>query len=240
MTVAGMRLSLRSYGTRMVTHTHDFNQLVFPVTGSMETRVGATAGEISCNSLAVIARGASHSFRGFGDNRFLVLDVESPSVGAGPVFRALDRTLGDLVRYAAAEVATGKLGADTEFHVAALLVARIRQDGAARSARPIARALSLMAAQYGRDLSIATLAEEAGLGISRFHEAFRHETGKTPAGMLRDIRLAKAAAMLRETDRSIADIALTVGFSDQTALTRCFRRFRATTPNALRHGMDAP
>jgi AraC-like DNA-binding protein len=240
MAVAGMRLSLRSYGMRVITHTHDFDQLVFPVTGAMETRVGGTAANLSSDCLAVIARGTSHSFRGFGTNRFLVLDVDSPSAGNGPVFRTLDRTLGGLVRYAAAELATGKLAADTEFHMAALLVARLRQDAPARSATPIARALSLMASQYGRDLSIAVLAEEARLGISRFHEAFQRETGKTPAGMLRDIRLAKAAALLRGTDRSIADIALEVGFSDQTSLTRCFRRFRATTPNALRQGLDTP
>ena len=205
----------------------------------VETRVGGTAVNLSSDCLAVIGRGTAHSFRGFGANRFLVLDVDSPSATNGPVFRTLDRTLGGLVRYAAAELATGQLAADTEFHVAALLVARIRQDVPARRPTPVARALSVMAAHYGRDLSMATLAKAAGLGISSFHDAFRRETGTTPAGMLRDIRLAKAAALLRGTDRSIADIALEVGFSDQTALTRCFRRFRATTPNALRQRSSA-
>ncbi len=234
MTIAGMRLSLRSYGDRMVTHIHDFDQLVFPETGAMESRIGTRAGELSPDCLAVIARGTPHSSRALRANRFVILDVESPSPVTGPVYRPLDRTLGQLVRYAAAELAMGKLPAETEFHIAELLIARIRKEVAARPAASVARALSVMTAQYGRNLSIGMLADASGLGISRFHEAFRHETGKTPAGALRDIRLAKAAAMLRETDRSIADIALAVGFSDQSALTRCFRRFRATTPNALR------
>jgi transcriptional regulator GlxA family with amidase domain len=42
--------------------------------------------------------------------------------------------------------------------------------------------------------------------------------------------------MLRETRLPIAEIALAVGFSDQSALTRCLRRRRATTPLALRRG----
>ena len=54
------------------------------------------------------------------------------------------------------------------------------------------------------------------------------ECGRLP------LALSVVGAMLRGTDHAIAEIALMVGFSDQTALTRCFRRFRATTPNALR------
>jgi len=55
-----------------------------------------------------------------------------------------------------------------------------------------------------------------------------------PADMLEDIRLDSASMMLRETDATIADVALAVGFSDQTALTRFFRRRRGTTPNVTR------
>jgi AraC-like DNA-binding protein len=234
MIVAGMRLSLRSYGECVASHTHDFNQLVFPVVGAIRTRIGDMDGEISAHCMAVIPRGMPHSSRASGPNRFLVLDTESPSAAREPAFRALDPRLSNLVRYAAAELTAGELPVDTEIHMAALLVSRIRQDVPERSESHVARALSVMAAQYDCDLSIRALAKAAGLGVSRFHDAFRRETGQTPAGMLRDIRLAKAATLLRETDHSIADIALMVGFSDQTALTRCFRRFRATTPNAVR------
>jgi len=141
--------------------------------------------------------------------------------------------LSDLVRYADAELATGRLDPDSEFHLAALLLARLRGD-AAQPETPIARALSVMAARYGTRLSIAALAKAAGLGISQFHTVFRRETGKTPGEMQRDVRLEKASMLLQETNLSIAEISLVVGFSDQTAFTRCLRRFRATTPDALR------
>ncbi len=74
----------------------------------------------------------------------------------------------------------------------------------------------------------------ARLGVSQFRTVFRRETGKTTGEMLRDVRLQKACTLLQEPNLSIAEIALVVGFSDQTAFTRCLRRFRATTPNALR------
>jgi AraC-like DNA-binding protein len=228
-----MRLSLRSYGAALVTHTHDFDQIVLPVVGRLENRVGGTNGMLSPDRLAVISRGTSHSFRAYDANRFIVLDVRGSLAVPGPAFRVLDRRLSKLVRYADAELATGRLDPDSEFHLAALLLARLRGD-AARPGTPVAKALSMMAARYGTGLSIATLAEAAGLGISQFHAAFRRETGKTPCEMLRDVRLGKACALLQETKLSIADIALAVGFSDQTAFTRCLRRFRATTPDALR------
>ncbi len=80
------------------------------------------------------------------------------------------------------------------------------------------------------------MAEAAGLGASQFHAMFRRKTGKTPYETLADIRLDHACALLHDTTLPIAEIALSVGFSDQTALTRCFRRRRATTPNAVRRG----
>jgi AraC-like DNA-binding protein len=87
-----------------------------------------------------------------------------------------------------------------------------------------------MVARYGTRLSIAALAKAAGLGISQFHTVLRHEAGKTPGEMLRDVRLGKACIRLQETNLPIAEIALAVGFSDQTAFKRHLRRFRATTP----------
>jgi AraC-like DNA-binding protein len=233
---SGMKLSLRSYGETLVTHTHDYDQIVLPVVGRLENRVGGIAGILSPDRLAVISHGTSHSFRAHDANRFVVLDVQASLSVPGPAFRALDRRLGELVRFADAELATGGLDPESEFHLAGLLLARVRGD-AAQQETPISRALAMMAACYGTSLSITALAEAAGLGVSQFHAAFRRETGKTPGEMLRNVRLDKASALLQGTRLSIAEIALAVGFSDQTAFTRCLRRFRAATPDALRrHG----
>jgi transcriptional regulator GlxA family with amidase domain len=81
---------------------------------------------------------------------------------------------------------------------------------------------------------LAELARSAGMGLSRFHEEFRGEIGETPAERLAATRLDRAEDLLRETHLPIAEIALAVGFSDQSALTRSFRRRRGTTPAAVR------
>jgi transcriptional regulator GlxA family with amidase domain len=103
-----------------------------------------------------------------------------------------------------------------------------------RRVDPILRALAVIDARYAERLTVAKLARSAGMGVSRFHERFRRETGRTPADCLAETRLDHAAALLRDSGLSIAEIALSVGFSDQSALTRSFRRRRGTTPASLR------
>ena len=229
-----MRLSLRSYGERTVSHVHDHHQVVLPVTGTLDQRIGGVAGAVSTRCFAVIAPGVMHAFRASGPNRFVVLDADTPVAGPGDSFRALDGALTELVRYAAAELATGHLPTGLQFHLAALLAGRLQIAAASGVRDPIEAALAVMAARYAEDLPIAAVAEAAGLGVSQFHALFRTKTGLTPGAMLADIRLDAAHSLLCETALPIAQIALAVGFSDQTALTRCFRRRRATTPHAVR------
>jgi len=96
------------------------------------------------------------------------------------------------------------------------------------------RALAAIDERYAEPLTVAELARLAGMSVSRFHERFRRETGHTPADRLATIRLDRAADLLRHTRTPIAEIALSVGFSDQSALTRSFRRRRGITPAAFR------
>jgi AraC-like DNA-binding protein len=238
--VPGLKLSLRSYGDRVVSHAHDFQQIVLPVTGTLDQWIGRMVGSVSLGHFAVIGRGVPHAFRACGRNCFIVLDADRPIVGVGPAIRPLGGHGTDLVRYVATELADGALGAGLEFHLSALLASKIQAAYGARSrgGDPLETAIALMQAEYAGKLTVACLAEAAGLGASQFHALFRRKTGKTPLDMLADIRLDQASTLLQATALPIAEIALAVGFSDQTALTRCFRRRRATTPNAVRR--EAP
>ena len=234
-----MRLSLRSYGERVASHAHDFYQIVLPLVGTLDMRIGETAGSVSPRNFVVIGRGAQHAFRASGSNRFVVLEADRPVACPGSAFRVLDGTLAELVQYAGSELEAGDLAAEPEFHLAALLAGKIRRSfGAALwSPDPVEQALAVMTLRDAERLTVAELADAVGLGASQFHALFRRKTGKAPAEMLADIRLDHAGALLRNTTLPIAEIALVVGFSDQTALTRCFRRRCATTPDAVRrHG----
>ena len=75
---------------------------------------------------------------------------------------------------------------------------------------------------------------EIGVSASVLHERFRLITGHAPIEYLQSVRLDEAERLLRASRLSIAEIALRVGFSDQTALTRALKRRRGVTPGAVR------
>ena len=64
--------------------------------------------------------------------------------------------------------------------------------------------------------------------------AFRQHYGCGPAAYARQLRLERAAALVRTTARPLADIAAACGFVDQSHLTRAFATTFATSPAAYR------
>lgn len=243
-----MSLSIRSYRGRERAHAHDFHQIVLPVVGTMEVRVGDALGAIAASSGALIVSGTPHQGNVLGENRFVVFEVPRASFlpesivarAAAVPFFPIDEPLDHLARYVSSEISGGALGEGLTRHASALMADAIGRKYAspARPAPPILRALAMIEARYAEPLTVGALAREAGMAPSRFHEAFRRDTGETPAERLAATRLDRAEDLLRETRLSIAEIALAVGFSDQSALTRSFRRRRGTTPAAMRRGLQ--
>ncbi len=85
------------------------------------------------------------------------------------------------------------------------------------------------------ELSVENLAEVAGFSPFHFHRIFSAMVGETLKGFVRRIRLEKAATLLlNQTDRSLTDIALSVGFSSSSTFTRAFQQFAGTSPGDFR------
>ena len=238
-------VSTRSYDGFERRHTHDHHQIVLPVAGILDMEVAGARGRVGEGRGVLVADGMPHSFRSAGTNRFVVLDV--PAGGLVPeaaahacdAFFPIDAALDGLVRYLAAEAADRPLDPVLAHHAAGLLLRALetRRPTPAVPDDPVARALTLMAERCEEPLTVAELAAAVGLAPSRFHERFRAQTGTTPARRLAELRLDRAEALLRAGDLSLAEVALAVGFSDQSALTRSLRRRRGTTPGALRNGV---
>ena len=247
------RLWLRSYPGRKDVHLHDFHQVVLPIDGVMEIRLGGADGSVRGRQGVMIVPGTRHLFRAYGLNRFIVLDLPPdsfpPTAPRSPFlefpflefpFFEIDEQLAALARYAAGELASGGLAAKEEFHLAALIAGKLlrRCAPSARWSPPVERALAVLRERHAERLTMAEVARASGLGVSRFHELFRRETGRTPAEMLAEIRLDCAETLLGQTSLSIAEIALMVGYSEQSALTRSLRRRRGTTPRAFRRALE--
>src|SRR5437016_1550425 len=101
-------------------------------------------------------------------------------------------------------------------------------------ARHLLRAKDAIDARYREPLDVESLARVAHLSPAHFSREFRREFGETPHQYLLTRRLERAAALLRTTDRSVADICLTVGLRSVGSFTTSFGRAYGASPTAYR------
>ena len=101
-------------------------------------------------------------------------------------------------------------------------------------ARHLLRAKDLADARYFEPLDVDDLARAAGLSRAHFSREFRRAFGESPHAYLLTRRLERAAALLRTTDHSVADICLSVGLRSVGSFTTSFTRTFGVSPTAYR------
>jgi len=101
-------------------------------------------------------------------------------------------------------------------------------------ARHLLRARDLADARYSEPLAVGDLAAAAGLSRAHFSREFRRTFGESPHAYLLTRRLERAAALLRTTDRSVAEICFSVGLQSLGSFTTSFTRTYGASPTAYR------
>jgi AraC-like DNA-binding protein len=101
-------------------------------------------------------------------------------------------------------------------------------------ARHLLRAKDLIDARYREPLDVPTLARAARLSEAHFSREFRRTFGETPHQYLLTRRLERAAALLRNTDRSISEVCFAVGLRSVGSFTTSFGRAFGLSPGAYR------
>jgi AraC-like DNA-binding protein/mannose-6-phosphate isomerase-like protein (cupin superfamily) len=96
------------------------------------------------------------------------------------------------------------------------------------------RALDHIALHAHEPLTQPAVAKAAGMSTSRFRAFFKETTGWGFAQYVRDLRVERAAKLLRETHDSVATIAHMTGFADQSHLMRCFKAKYSIAPLGYR------
>jgi AraC-like DNA-binding protein len=100
--------------------------------------------------------------------------------------------------------------------------------------RRMLRARDAMDRTYAHALDIPALAQVASVSEAHFIRTFRATFGETPHRYLQRRRVERAMFLLRETDRSITDICLDVGFGSLGTFSRTFRDIVGVNPTDYR------
>src|SRR5580658_3707642 len=94
--------------------------------------------------------------------------------------------------------------------------------------------LAFASGHLDEDVSLRTLAGQAGLSAFHLHRVFSAAAGETPKQFTLRLRLGRAAAMLLTTGDSVLNVALSCGFQSHEAFCRAFRRRFGISPSAYR------
>lgn len=106
-----------------------------------------------------------------------------------------------------------------------------------QSRRQITRLKAVLAYirdNYESQITLDELSEIAGMSPKYFCRAFSAVTGKTPIAYLNYYRVECAGELLRLTDNTITEIALSCGFNDMSYFSKQFKRYKNVTPSQYR------
>lgn len=245
---AGFVLTEGAYApmTSLSRHRHERATLSFAVSGSfIEATDDAT---LACDELDLIAKPPleEHSNR-FGQNGARLVMVEFTTErlesvlplthvfdharqipGRGVIAIIASRLHREMERRDEASVLA------MEGLVLELLAEASRPANPVRQSRAFAAAENFLRRNWQESLSVGQIAEAAGVHPATLVRLFRAHRNCSPGEYLRQFRIAHAARELTRSARSIAEIAVEVGFYDQSHFTNAFKRQLGITPAEYR------
>jgi len=163
-----------------------------------------------------------------------------------PVLNTRDRKLESLVPLFLQEIEDGDLG--DRLYLESLssilgihllrqycqVVPKIRQSAGGLAPKKLSTVLEYIQARLSQELGLDAMAAEIGVSRCHFATQFKRAVGLAPHQYVSQQRIEKAKRALRSQQRSIAEVALECGFSNQSHLTKVFKKQTGTTPKAYR------
>ncbi|MBP8989412.1 MAG: helix-turn-helix domain-containing protein [Clostridia bacterium] len=122
------------------------------------------------------------------------------------------------------------------FLIYARLLGNSRQEAQESGAnfRRIMKAVAYIEEHYNQEITVHEVAQAAGLSAGYLSRQFRHFLGTTPLEYARNFRMAKAAELLSDEEKSVASVASELGFGDTASFSRQFRQITGISPTGFR------
>ena len=102
----------------------------------------------------------------------------------------------------------------------------------------ISPALAKMHTDYAQKFTLEELAELCSVSKYHFCRIFKRAMHVTPVQYITEYRIDLAEAMLKDTAKSVTDVAWQCGFEDESYFSRCYKKIKGISPNALRRKME--
>jgi len=122
---------------------------------------------------------------------------------------------------------------ETAAHISAALESKRRKSKEVQ--RHVRKAMAFIHNHFAENITRSDIAQYISISEDYLTFCFRQELGTTPITYLQRYRVNQAKHLLKDTDRAITEIALDVGFSDNSYFSRIFRRITGISPDKFRH-----
>lgn len=235
------QLVLRSCTSVRLTHRHDFNQVVLPLAGCLHIETRSGSSDVTNVNVAVISSDVEHAFYARQDNKLVVIDAygDMPmwDLARRQVVFGLDAGMRSLLDFARNsppwlyedEGFRTNLGNLFLYALSGLL-------GGGEDREPLAlmRSVEFVRMHFGERISVEDIADAGNVSLASLYRLFRQWCGTSPAKYLTRLRLEHAQILLVSGKRSIAQVAVDCGFSEQSALTRAMVRELGVSPASCR------
>ena len=121
-------------------------------------------------------------------------------------------------------------------HIMTICAQYLTLSNAVSSAKPSISEMIIkyISENYRRKITVSDICEDLGYSKSTLLSCFKKQMGTTVGAYLNDLRLENAKKMIADTERSINEIALCCGFSDQSYFSKVFLQKYGITPSEYR------
>ncbi len=225
------KLDIQVYHECMGMHDHTYPQILVPLQGTMTISIGETDYQVTPQELSFVPSGMAHqcNYRG----KLLVINLvgeltekQDMVLLSYPLIVSMKGQIIQLVELIQQELKQNPQS-KTVRYLYSYLYGKLIENCAAPSIRYIAE-------HYDMPITVNQLAEIENYNATYYSDWFKQQTGVSPSMYLRYIRINRAKELLEETDYTVMDIAVMVGYSSNSTFTRAFHSVTGMTPKEYR------
>ena len=225
------KLDIQVYHECKGMHDHTYPQILVPLQGTMTISIGETDYQVTPQELSFVPSGMAHqcNYRG----KLLVINLvgeltekQDMVLLSYPLIVSMKGQIIQLVELIQQELKQNPQS-KTVRYLYSYLYGQLIENCAAPSIRYIAE-------HYDMPITVNQLAEIENYNATYYSDWFKQQTGVSPSMYLRYIRINRAKELLEETDYTVMDIAVMVGYSSNSTFTRAFHSVTGMTPKEYR------
>ena len=212
-------------------HTHSYPQILVPMQKTMSICVGEAEYEATPHELCFVPPAMRHQCNYQGELLVINMmedmsDNRDAVLLSRPMIVSMRGQITQLVELIQSELKHNPDGKSVRY-LYSYLYSKLLDSCAAPSIRYISE-------HYDLPITVNQLAEMENYNVTYYNDWFKQQTGVSPSLYLRHTRIERAKELLVDTEFTVMEIAVMVGYSSNATFTRAFHSITGMTPKAYR------